>query len=201
MFGFRFRLGLSALLMRVLKSPVTLAWLAIVISFSQLLVSFPLLSSFYSSPKLTIEGTTTSVHDSMSMGNFTIVNAGRSPATNVEIGFTTRIGDRVSVMPAIAHKVETDKDPIFFDHTRLEFARVLPGEIIIVMIIGKGEEPLNKHFVGMYDNIPFKNFPSVSYLRSDQGAGLVIQKLSEGSSDSLAKTSKASEELDLKPNK
>lgn len=160
-----------------------IAWLALGISFIQLLVSAPLLTDFYNKPKLILSGSGSSVHDPISAGSYVLRNEGRSIATNVEVGFNIRIGDRVRVMPALAHKLVTDKDPVMTDHARLEFGRILPGEAVMIIVMGNGESPIPEKFAKFFDDSGIKNIPSVSYLRSDQGGGQVDQSSKSKSED------------------
>ncbi|MGE8169082.1 hypothetical protein ACQKO7_12860 [Pseudomonas putida] len=158
-----------------LNNSQLIAWLALCISFVQLLASAPLLTDFYNKPKLIISGSGSGVHEPISDGSYVLRNDGRSVATNVEVGFNIRIGDRVRVMPALAHKLVTDKDPVITDHARLEFGRILPGEAVMIIVIGSGESPIPEKFAKFFDDSGVKNIPSVSYLRSDQGGGQVNQ--------------------------
>ncbi|WP_153008552.1 hypothetical protein [Pseudomonas parafulva] len=158
-----------------LNSSLVIAWLALGVSFVQLLASAPLLTDFYNKPKLIVSGSGSGVRDSMSVGSYILRNEGRSAATNVEIGFNIRIGDRVRVMPALAHKLVTDKEPVITDHARLEFARILPGEVVMIMVIGNGKSPIPDDIAKFFEDSGLKNIPSVSYLRSDQGSGHVDQ--------------------------
>lgn len=151
---------------------LALSLLAIVISFAQLILSSPILSEFYSRPELVVRGVATTGGDKVSWGSFTISNEGRSSATNVEIGFVTRIGDQVLVVPSFSHKKTLDKTPLVIDHVRLEFSKILPGESLVVLILNGEEHPMSKTFADHFKS-DYKTLPMVSYLRSDQGSGKI----------------------------
>jgi hypothetical protein len=182
------------MVLNFMKSPITVAWFAVLISFSQLILSVPLLTNFYSGPKMLVEGASSSVYDPMSIATYTLSNNGKSVATNVEIGFTTRIGDRILVMPDIAHTVTTDKAPLVVDHARLEFPRILPSEDVVIIVSGSREAKLAPEFLHLFQNTKFKNLPSLGYLRSDQGSGAVKEELNNGAAQEPKESEKSAAE-------
>ncbi|KQM46412.1 hypothetical protein ASE80_16780 [Pseudomonas sp. Leaf15] len=161
-----------------LSSPLFVAWVAIAVSVTQMVISFPLLTSFYTAPDLMVSGSGSALKAKLSNGTYTLKNTGRGNATNVELGLNVRLGDRVVVMPAVANVITTDKEPILFDHARIEFSRLLPGETVTILVIGNKEGIIGSPLMQMLEGAK-SSIPSVSYLRSDQGQGQVKQTIND----------------------
>lgn len=167
----------SALRLWKLDWALLIAGLALFVSAAQLVVTVPILSQKLFAPELVVTVEKVTGKDESIVGSFKIENRGETPATSVEVGIITVMGDSFHVFPSGAHDV-VNKYPeqVLFINRTLNFDRILPGEEFSVLVSSlhrkKSEtEAANR----MLKAMGVKSMPNVSYVRSAEGRGKIEQ--------------------------
>ena len=151
----------------------TLSIIAIVLTLIQLVLSTPVLTEFYLTPDLVITGGGEKPDAKVLMGVFEVENRGRASAKNVQIGFMMEEHQRLSIVPNINAKIVQQDEPIFFTkNVRIEIPKLTPKEKVRVMIYpGSGLEQLRSDLAKFFMEAGLKEFPAVSFIKSDEGDG------------------------------
>jgi hypothetical protein len=156
-------------------SAITIALLALIISAAQFLLTVPILTNFYVSPKLLVKGNGSDPKADVLVGNYNVTNNGNAPATKIELGFVLQADQRISVIPNISANIVEEKSPSFIKNVRIEVERLNQGESFLVMVLpGPSLQKLNKGVAEFFQKSGVKEVPAFSFIRSAEGAGKFI---------------------------
>ncbi len=149
-------------------SPAVVAWVAVAISFLQLLLSAPLLSNFYMSGNLSVSKMKWDL-SGPSAGRFFLSNIGRGNSRNVEVGLLIHPNGYIQLTPDLKHVVECQEKVIAIRNCRISIKQIPPGERVMVSIFrgAKAEIDTEKRLemlisIGM-------TVPRLEYVYSDDG--------------------------------
>ena len=117
---------------------------------------------------------------------FRVVNEGRGPAVDVELGVLTLEDDRISVMPYLGSEI-TDNESVVFRTFRVFIPHLAAGEGVTVLVWktderwGRMDDLIFEEESG--ERTPFPSLlalPSISFLRSRSGPGRVLATRTDG---------------------
>lgn len=140
------------------------AWIALVVSVIQLVLSTPMLLNLYFHPEL--RGEKMPVDKGSHLHRFTITNLGNATAHNVDIVVTAIDGDAVRLTPPVG-TAEVSSTNMFVDH-RFRVDHLIAGERMVIIVdtstrTGKSTSPFGQFIQS--------SFPQLRVLRSEEGVG------------------------------
>ncbi|RYY86591.1 MAG: hypothetical protein EOO15_14100 [Chitinophagaceae bacterium] len=155
-----------------LDSATTIALVALFLSAIQLVATAPVLTAFYVSPTLVVEGQGSNPKSDVLFGTYTVRNKGNAPATKIEIGFTLQADQRISIVPNINATIVEEKNPTLIKNVRIEVERLVQGEQFIIMVFpGPSNQKLDSQVADFFLKNGTKEVPSFSFIRSAEGMG------------------------------
>jgi hypothetical protein len=162
-------------------SAITIALLALIISAAQFLLTAPILTNFFVSPKLLVKGSGSDPKADVLVGNYIVTNDGNAPATKIELGFMLQADQTISVLPNLSTNIVEEKSPDLIKNVRIEVDRLSPGESFLVMVLpGPSLQKLNKELAEFFQKSDVKEVPAFSFIRSAEGAGKFIHSEAAG---------------------
>lgn len=156
------------------NAATTIALLALAVSCIQLVVTAPLLSAFFFTPKIKVDCSSSAPTDPVLAATCTVVNQGNAPATKLEITITTQADQRVNYLPDIVSETISNKGETLIKNTKIEVDRLLPGEEFIILATpGPNLEKLNPEIAKILSESNIDKFPYISYVRYAEGIGTI----------------------------
>jgi len=154
---------------RPFDKATVIAFLALLVSFSQLALTTPLLLEIYFKPELTVTDLTISTKETNSVG-FSVYNSGNKKAENVELSIIAGENDRISVMPDLGSEV-THNNSVWVRTYRILVPYLSPKEGFSVIVHIDPESPreaggMTTDGLGMVQSGPL---PAVTNFRSSAG--------------------------------
>lgn len=139
-----------------------LACLALAVSAAGL----PILTQFYFHPDLLVASAERTSDQKRMFASYRITNAGRAPATKIEIGFLVAPQQKLRLTPAIAANI-VEEEHGMWKFVRVEVERLSPRESFTVTISGAAGQiaKIEPPFKGL------SGLPSFSFVRSAEGPG------------------------------
>lgn len=151
---------------------VTISLFALFVSGTQLIVTVPLFTKFFFSPKLVMTCSGTSPDADTLAGVCYVSNEGNVQATKIEIGMQVEVNQRLTFMPNLTSNVIEEKKPIFLKNVKIEVERLLPGEKFqIIVLPGPNCEKIRSDVAKHFIESGIKEIPIIGFFRSAEGIG------------------------------
>lgn len=123
--------------MRILGSPLIVAWLAVVVSLAQLFLTVPMLTKFYMSAELRVSKMEWTIAGP-STGSFNLYNNGNGASRNIDVGLLLHLNSYVQLLPDVGHELKCAEKRVLLKSCRLLIDHIYPGEAVRVVIF-RGE--------------------------------------------------------------
>lgn len=150
---------------------ITIAILALMLSFAQFFLTTPIFVNLYFQPDLKISGSGSLLDSETLVGTFVLRNDGRASAKNIEVGFVLQEKQRISIMPKLKSEIiVTDDSPVLVKNVRLDIPRLNSGEEVVILVMpGANGEVMNEELAGFMKSTGINEIPFVSFIRSESG--------------------------------
>ncbi|WP_310631482.1 hypothetical protein [Paraburkholderia sp.] len=158
------------------NATVTIALLALLVSGVQLIVTAPLLTGYFISPKVEVDCTSSAPKDEVLAATCFVVNKGNAPATKLEIGMSVQTDQQVAYLPDLVNETISQNNAVLTKNLKIEVDRLLPGEsFLIVATPGSNLQKLPPDVADFFTSAGIHEFPMISYVRYAEGVGHMTQ--------------------------